>query len=837
MKTFKKVLIALLALIVLVLVAGTLFVRQVARKALPDYNQTITLEGLREGVTIYRDQHAIPHIYAQNEHDLYMAVGYVMAQDRLWQMDLLRRVTMGRLSEVFGEDMVGADQLLRALRIPEKSEQVLAQTDPAVRNALVAFSVGVNQFIEKNRKKLPPEFTILGYKPEPWQPIHSANLIGYMAWDLSGSWGTEIVLHKLREVLDEEKFKQLLPSPAHHQTFVYPASDTETSDLLTKPLCAAAFGLSAAMTDRAVSTGWEAFSASHDTPFHDQMFSLLDHAQTLRGMGLEVFSGSNSWVVSGEKTQSGKPLFANDMHLGFMAPGIWMQMQQVVEGQLRVSGVALPGQPLIIVGHNDNIAWGMTNLYVDEMDFYLETTAADKPDQYLFNGEWTEIEVRQEQIAVKGADTVERINRFTHRGPIISSFRSIDDQAISMRWTGNEYSDEMRSIYLLNRASNWEEFRNALTTFGAVSQNITYADVHGHIGQQTAGGVPIRNKGDGMMVAPGHTDQYDWVGLIPFEELPFEFNPKRGMVSAANNRTVGDNYPHLIGHWFDTPNRINRIRAMLTETDKPDHHDFKRMMTDVQSPLARRAAGDLLAILDGADGLTEKELAARDQLRRWDHTYHTESVAASIFERFYIAFIRQVMVDEIGEELFRELSSILMRNMFDHVWSDRESSWINNIHTSQIETFEEVVNKSFTESVQWLAENLGSQVDEWHWGRLHQLTIKHTMGSVNMLNRVFGLNKGPFPIGGSFHTVGNNAYSFHQPFEVVHGASQRHIFNLANWSDNHVRIPTGTSGIPASRYYLDQTEAFVKGDYYQKAWEKVEVVARARYTTLLAPTW
>ena len=837
MQALKRVLIALLALVVVALVAGSLFVRQVARKALPDYNQAITLEGLREGVTVYRDQHAIPHIYAKNEHDLYMAVGYVMAQDRLWQMDLLRRVTMGRLSEIFGEDMVGADQLLRALRIPEKSERVLARTDPAARNAMVAFSLGVNQFIEKNRKKLPPEFTILGYKPEPWLPIHSANLVGYMAWDLSGSWNTEIVLHKLREVLDDEKFRQLLPNPAHHQTFVYPAYDAATSGLLTAPLCPPDAGMPVATADQPATAGRDAFSGSHETPISDQMFALLDHANALREMGLEVFSGSNSWVVSGNRTRSGKPLFANDMHLGFMAPGIWMQMQQVVEGQFRVSGVALPGQPMIIVGHNDHIAWGMTNLYVDEMDFYLETTAADKQDQYLFNGVWTDMEVRREQIAVKGADTAERINRFTHRGPVISSFRSVEGQAISMRWTGNEYSDEIRSIYLLNRASNWDEFRDALTTFIAISQNITYADVHGHIGMQTAGGVPIRKEGNGMMVAPGHTDQYDWLGLVPFEELPYEFNPEQGMVSAANNRTIGDTYPHLIGHWFDTPNRINRIREMLADIKKPDHYDFKRMMTDVHSPLARRATGDIVEIVDGAGDLTENEQAAAERLRNWDYTYTTESVAASIFERFYLAFIRHVMADETGDALFRELSSILIRNMFDHVWSDRESSWVNNINTPQMETFEEVVTQSFTESVQWLEENLGSRADDWHWGRLHQLTIKHTMGSVDMLDRVFGLNKGPYPIGGSFHTVGNNSYSFHQPFDVVHGASQRHIFNLADWSDNHVRIPTGTSGIPASNYYLDQTEAFVRGDYYQKAWEKEEVVAQARYTTLLVPTW
>jgi penicillin G amidase len=485
MKTLKKVLIALLILILVALVAGGLFVRQVARKALPDYNQSVELNGLHDGVRIYRDQHAIPHIYANNEHDLYMAVGYVMAQDRLWQMDLLRRVTTGRLSEIFGEDMIGADQLLRALRIPEKSARVLAGSDPSLQQAMEAFSRGVNQYIEQNLKKLPPEFTLLGYQPEPWQPLHSANLVGYMSWDLSGSWGTEVVLHKLRNVLDEEKFMQIIPNMDYHQTFVFPEyqydtpADPHAATAGTTPPCRKPAG-----------------------SYHD-MFALLDHAGRIRDLQLEIFSGSNSWVVSGEYTETGLPLFANDMHLGFGAPGIWMQMHQVVEGKLNVSGVALPGQPFIIVGHNENIAWGMTNLYVDETDFYMETTDASKPGQYLFNGEWKDMLAVNEQIAVKGADTVERVNMFTHRGPVISTFKSLDDQVVSMRWTGNEYSNEMRTIYLLNRASNWDEFKDALTSFISISQNITYADVHGNIGQQAAGGVPVRKEGNGMFVSPG----------------------------------------------------------------------------------------------------------------------------------------------------------------------------------------------------------------------------------------------------------------------------------------------------------------------------------------------
>ena len=803
-------------LIVLAAIVGSVFVRQIARKALPDYNQSVYLDGLIDGVEIYRDDHAVPHIYATNEHDLYLAVGYVMAQDRLWQMDLLRRVTTGRLSEIFGEDMIGTDQLLRALRIPEKSKLVLQNSNPDILNALDAFCLGVNQYIERNQKTLPPEFTILGYKPEPWQPIHSVNLIGYMAWDLSGSWNTEVVLHKLRQQLDEEKFLQLVPDLDYHQTFVHPDYD----EILT----------GSEQEKRGVSRLMPDVS---DEP--ESMFALLGHNSRLRELGLEIFSGSNSWAVSGQRTNTGYPLFSNDSHLSFGAPGIWIQMHHEIEGQLKVTGVALPGQPHIINGHNNHIAWGMTNLYVDDMDFYLETTHPNHPNRYLLNGEWLDMEVRQEQIAVKGGDTIVRENRFTHRGPVISSFKRVEGQELSMRWTGNEYSDELRSIYLLNRASNWDEFRDALSSFGAVSQNVTYADVYGNIGQQTAGGVPLRAEGQSIFVYPGDTGQYDWVGMLDFEELPYTYNPPDGQVSSANNRTVGDNYPHYIGHWFDTPNRIDRIREILGSQEHFTAEDFRIMLTDAKSKLAERVMEDLVTILHQEAGFEDIEQQALDFLSSWDGVMAKESQAAMIFEQFYSVFMRNILLDEMGEELYREFGSGLIRNMFDHIWRNPQSSWVNNIHTDQVESFEEIVVQSFQETVDWLKENLGNDTGKWNWGRVHQLTVNHPMGSVKILDRIFGLNKGPYPMSGSFHTLTNTSYGFHNPYKVVHGASQRHVFNLADWSDNHVVIPTGTSGIPASRYYLNQTETFVEGGFYQKPWNKEDVVAQARYKAILAP--
>lgn len=796
MRKLKKITLGLLILIVVVLVFGGVFVNQIARKAIPDYNRSASLRGLEQEVRIYRDHNAIPHIYAKSENDLYIAVGYVMAQDRLWQMDLLRRVTLGRLSEVLGERMVGADHLLRALRIPEKSALVLSQMEPEQKLAIEAFCLGVNQYIEMHQKTLPPEFSILGYKPELWEPFHSVNLIGYMAWDLSGSWGPEIVLYKLKELLDKEKFQELLPDMDYHRTYVYPEKEQ-------------------AMPETA--------------------FSLLEHSAKLSEMGLEVFNGSNSWAVSGSRTKTGAPLFANDMHLAFGAPGIWYQMHQVVEGSLNVRGVVLPGQPLIVVGHNENIAWGMTNLYVDDIDFYLETVDPEKPGHYLFDGTWKEMEVRQEKIAVKGGDTLLRENRFTHRGPVISGFKNISDQVISMRWTGNEFSNELRSIYLLNRAGNWDEFRDALSTMTSVSQNVTYADIQGNIGQQTAGGVPLRYGGEGVFVFPGDTSLYDWTGMLPFDALPYVYNPPEGYVSSANNRTVGDNYPHYIGHWYDTSNRIDRIREMLDSRELVDAGYFMEMMNDAKSRLAERVTGSMVEVIGRAENLNDNERAALAGLGSWDYVMGPGSMAAAVFEKFYNVFMKHILQDDMGEELYRQFGGPLIRNMFDNVFRNPESKWLDNDRAVARERFEEVVVRSFRESVAWLEENLGRDPKEWQWGRLHQLTISHPLASVAILDRFFGLSRGPFPVGGSFHTINNYAYGFHNPFEAVHGASQRHIFNLDDWSDNHMIVPTGVSGIPASRYFLNQTADFVNNEYYRLGWTRDEIVSGAKYTAIFVP--
>ncbi len=793
MKTFKRILIVVALLLISAIIAGYFFLNHIKTASLPDYTEDVQITGLTEEVTILRDSFAIPHIYAKNEADLYRAVGFAMAQDRLWQMDFLRRVTQGRLSEIFGEDQVNTDLLMRALRIQEKSEKVLPGLAPEIIDALEAFSKSVNFYMENY--PLPPEFKMLNYKPEPWQPVHSINLIGYMSWDLTSGWSTEILLHNLAKEVSSAQIMHLIPNLKNHST---PVFNQEVSAIASDEI-------------------------------------ILSANSELQKLGVQIFSGSNNWAVSAEKSRTGKPLLANDMHLGLFAPGIWYQMHQVAEGTLNVSGLVLPGQPFVIGGHNDSIAWGTTNVTVDDLDYYAETLNKDST-KYLLDGEWKDLLVKEEIIKTKEGEEIRETLKFTHRGPIVNRFNHSNETALSIRWMGNEMSDEIRTVYLLNRASNWEDFRDAVKTFKSVSQNFVYADAAGNIGLQTAAGVPIR-EGSGIEVYPGNTSRYDWTGFVPFEELPFEFNPERGYVSSANNKTVPDDYPYYIGTWFAMPDRIDRIREMLEETNKHSIETFVQMHSDYKSKKAEKFTPVFVSAIETATSWNETRQEALNKLRNWNFVLSRESQAASIFEILYRKTAENLVKDDLPDNFFRPLMGhrILIENLMETLLSTKNSPWIDDQNTAEIETWNDIVIRAFHETVDELTQKLGPDVEKWNWEKLHTFTMSHPLGVVKMLDKAFKLNRGPFGVPGSYHTVTPFSYSYNNLYHATHGASQRHIFDLANWDASKTVIPTGTSGIPSSKFYLDQTQMYLENRYHTDPFSWVEVLKETRYRMKLLP--
>jgi len=782
----------LIMLIVLILISGFVFLNHIKTRGLPDYDENIVLSGITGEVEIIRDSMAIPHIYAENENDLYIAVGYVMAQDRLWQMDLLRRATTGRLAEIFGKDLADVDLLFRALRIGDKSKLVLSKTDPKIKASIISFCKGVNQYLEDNMSSLPPEFTLLNYKPEKWEPEHSVNLIGYMAWDLAGGWGEEVFLHKLKEKIDSELIKELIPDMIDHNSIIH-------EDYLLSNVRA------------------------------EIQEDLLMKTGILEKLGIKIFNASNNWAVSGEKSTTGMPILANDMHLGLSVPGIWYQIHLNIIGELNVTGVALPGQPMIVAGHNDNIAWGFTNVMVDNCDFYLETINPDNAEEYMFNGEWKKLDVRNEIIYTKEGDTLNLVNKFTHRGPIVSEFHELENKNVSMRWTGNDYSNEFRTIYLLNRASDWEEFKDAIRTFTSVCQNVVYADVNGNIGLYSVIGLPIR-KGDGIRIYPGDTDEYDWTGKVNFEDLPHTYNPESGYVASANNRTAGPDYPYYISSWFDLPYRYDRINELLQSKQKLSLNDFKEIQNDQKSLLAEMFCNFIIDKIQDEKLNDKLYSSAKSMLSNWDFILDTESVEATIFEYFYYNLSRSLTYDELGEDLFTELSGkkILIKNLMEGIMKNNESKWINNINTEETEKIGNIVTEAFINTIDQLENEFGS-INDWEWGAIHNIRLYHPIGKIKLIPGLFGLNSQTYPVGGSFHTVSPYTYPYMSPAEVDHGASHRHIYSISNWDNSLSVIPTGTSGIPASKYFCDQTEMYVNGKYHHDFFSYGKVKESGKY--------
>jgi penicillin amidase len=795
MKSFKRVFYTIIVFTAILILIAFIILSRLSRRGLSDYNENVNIRELENPVKIYHDEMGIPHIYASSEHDLYLATGYVMAQERLWQMDLLRRVTLGRLSEIFGDDFIKTDLLLRSLRYSEKSIKILDQSSPELINILQAFSDGVNTYIDKNKGNYPVEFFLLGYGPEKWKPFHSLNLIGYMAWDLKSGWN-ELVLEKIASKLDSAHLTGLLPDNLRQKSIIFQTGSKELAEN-----------------------------------------NALLNLSKIDKMGLDVFCGSNNWAVSGKRSETGKPLLANDMHLSFNIPGTWIQIHQVIEGSLNVTGLALPGQPLIIVGHNDSIAWGMTNTYVDNLDYYQEKINPENPNQYLFNGEWKNFKIFNDTIISKGGSKNLRTYRINHRGPVVSEFKGIDDKVLTIRWVGDIESNEFQSIYLLNRAHNWNEFKNAFRTFRSISQNVAYADIKGNIGLYCCAGVPIRKRDKIFTVLPGWNDEYDWKGLVPFDSLPSVYNPDCGYVASANNKTADESYPFHIGTWYSIPYRYDRIVEMIEGKEKLSVSDFKNMQNDMHSQYAKLFVSTLLPLFDSASSWTIEEKTAIQSVKSWNFEMSPLKIDPTIIESWSYHFIKNVFYDELGNDLFNLFidNGTLPRIALYNLLIEKQSVWTDNIETQKKETLQDIAGISFKETIEEMVNKYGTDTINWEWGKVHNILLSHPLAKVKVIDKIFKLNRGPYRVGGSYHTVSPYSFSFGNPENVIHGASHRNIFVTEDWDKSCSVIPTGNSGICSSDFYCNQTGLYINGNYHPDYFTKEEVIKNKKFEMDLLP--
>ncbi|MBH30449.1 MAG: hypothetical protein CMG71_00470 [Candidatus Marinimicrobia bacterium] len=774
--------------LVLILIVG---LRLYLKSPVPPYEGEVELSELSQTVEVFFDDYAVPHVYARNENDLFFAAGYLMARERLFQMTVNAATTEGRLSELFGEDQLESDIFLRTWGIPRTGEKLVGHLQPKSREVLETFCRGVNAYIDELGGRLPVEFKLLRIKPIRWEPKHATGYARLMAYSLSQSWYPEMLLGQVTYMFGEQKALELWPVEPDER----PTSLPEISADLT--------------------LAWEVLSSA-DKKVRNLLGTAGGHL------------GSNSWVISGSRTKSGKPLLANDPHLGYNQPAIWYEMH-LVGGSYDVSGTSFPGVPFIVLGQNRNAAWGFTNLMTDDLDFYLETVDKENPNRYLHDNQWKEMEVREETIRIKGGETHSFTVRATHRGPVISDIHPLSKEmnnAISFRWAGHDMSNEVQAFLNLNRMKNWSDFSEAVSHYTVPGQNIVYADRAGNVGWRPAVRIPIRKGGNTLVPLPGETSEYDWQGFLKASDLPYLFNPDEGFIATANNQTIPNDFPHYVSSLWHDKSRHQRIVEMVGDRTDLTIENMAEIQNDVVSPFGREISKQFIQVLTNSPLKHENHRIALRHLSEWDGDFSSGSAGALIFSMVMSNLLEAVYSDEmglLGEKFYAGWIGpvgasgnwgIPLRNLRD-VLKNGGSSWVDDVRTpNRVESLDEIIKIVFDNSMVELEQLLGPSPSDWWWGRLHILTHNHSIGgTLPLVDRIFGFNVGPFETGGSSTTVNNGEYSLSAPFRQVVGASFRRIVDLADMNRTQFIIPTGQSGIPGSPHYSDQSEMYNSGRY------------------------
>jgi penicillin G amidase len=785
------------------------------RRPLPRTAGTLRLPGLGAPVRVLRDRWGVPHIYANGSADLFIAQGYIHAQDRLWQMELQRRTGHGRLAEIFGEIALDTDRFVRVMGFGRVAQRELDTLADDSRQIIEAYIRGVNAFVEQCAKRLPIEFTILRFRPEPWQPIDVLVWGKMLAQNLARSWVTEALRAQLVALIGVERASALEPEYLAGHPLTLPQGAHYHAAIGMDPLRAA------------------------------------EAAARFVGSG-EVGQGSNAWVVGGGRAGSGQPLLANDVHLVLQAPSLWYE-NHLSGGEYHVTGASLPGTPGVVIGHNERVAWGVTNGENDVQDLFIERFDPADPTRYEFRGAWEQATIVHEQIRVKGrAEPHVEDVRITRHGPIISSLipttdhrpptteqdrnetgarwssivgrPSSDGQELALRWTALDPSQALDAALELNRAADWAGFRAAVMRWTSPTLNFVYADVEGHFGYVFGGHMPVRAQGDGRLPAPGWTGEYEWTGLIPPAELPYALDPEDGLLVTANNRIIGDDYPYPMPSEYLPGYRAARIRQLLDQTLGHDARSFAGIQGDQRS----LPGLELAALAGRLPAMGPIAQQARDTLAAWDGELTADSVGGAIYAR-----LREKLLEAAYSEVAGPLRQVGGLGAFagllgdTYVWralplllkrlAVRDDSWLPPGRTGDA-----LLREAWAATIVELRDELGDDLHEWRYGRFHTLTLRHPLGSVPALAPLF--NRGPYPTGGDADTVrmgyAPRQYAL-QPFYVA--PSYRQICDTSNWDKSQSIHPVGQSGQPSSPHYADFVQPYLNMRYHPMPWSRARV--------------
>lgn len=783
---FRKV-AAFLAFVFLALVAVALWYRGASQ---PQIDGTLRLDGLAAAVDVVRDAEGIPHIYAQSNGDAYFALGFVHAQDRLWQMEMNRRIAAGTMSEILGPGALDTDRFLRTLGVRRNAEKILGNLSPDTRAALEAYARGVNAYLDTRSGPLPPEFLLIGVPtPAPWHPVDSVGWQTMMAWDLGTNWTQELLRMRMAQRLSLDQINEFLaPYPGD------PVLPTLDYTKLYRELAGTTEQLAAV--------------------------AAIAPPSYIEG------KGSNNWVVGGTLTQTGKPLLANDPHLGLSAPGLWYFAHLSAPG-LNVIGATLPGIPMVVLGRNESIAWGFTNTGPDVQDLYIERINPDNSTQYQTPDGWAEFRIRKEKIKVKGRPDVMLEVRETRHGPVLTGALPVLEKAaldakkyvVAFAWTALRPDDlTLQAGMKLNRARNWEQFLDGARDFSAPQQSIVYADVYGNFGLIAPARVPVRSPDNdlkGLAPAPGWDARYDWTGFIPFDELPRQYNPASQKVVTANHKIVGPDYPHFLTSEWALPYRANRIDALL---DAPARHDLDSFAA-IQKDHVSLAALEMLPVLRTAAPKSDRARTALQMLAAWNGSMDGDRPEPLIFTAWMRAASRAIFEDELGEALMKdywELRNVhrstvnVLRN------KDGQGRWCAD--TSQpagaAQTCSQLLSASLEAALDDLERRYGKDMRAWRWGEAHAAISTHRPFSKKAaLAWLFDIR---VETPGDTFTVNVGWHSLRDeqaPFANRHAAGLRALYDLSDLEKSLFMHSTGQSGNVLSPLYRSYAQRWARVEY------------------------
>jgi len=805
--TGRRVLLGLL--LILMLVAGAAaYAYLLARSALPQLDGRLQVKGLSAAVKVTRDSHGVPAIEAATLEDLFLVQGYVTAQDRLWQMDVMRRFAAGELSEILGEDTLKIDREHRILGLRAAARKSLQMASPRDHSYFEAYARGVNAFIETHGSGLPIEFRILNYRPKPWQPEDSIVIANQMVKDLNYfSFGDMLVREKILAKLGPELTADLYVNRSWHDR----PPTVMREDLANQ----------------------ENQGDSNDEDEDDD--ETLDNSVTqLKSTGSEIWAqgvpegvkGSNDWVVAGTHTVTGKPLLSDDMHLGHQMPNLWYEAH-LKSGNLDVAGVTLPGMPYVIVGHNQRIAWGFTNVGPTVTDAFIEN----------FNGQgayqtpqgWQQPEHRAEVIHVKGKPDVTVDVRITRHGPIVTDTLPGETRQVALRWT--LYDGLRTPLFDVNSAQNWEEFRKAFSQFDAPGQNVVYADVEGNIGYQATGHIPIRAAGDGSLPVSGADDAHEWTGYVPFEKLPSIYNPPSGVIATANGRITPDGYRYSISTEWEAPWRSERIYHVLESGRKFSAADMLALQNDVHSENDLFAAERFVYAIDHASKSSARARQAADLMRNWDGRMLAFSTAATIAVRSGEELTRLLLEPHLGpapEDRKQQAETLSWKTYHWHM----QTVWLQNVLLHQpkrwlpekFTNYDELLTAAVEAAVN--GPEVPKDLASWYWGSVNAVEIDHpVLGKIPLVRRWSG--PGVREQSGSKYTV--KAVTRHE------GPSERFTANLAELDQSTLNTVTGQGGNFLSPHYIDQWKAWYEGSTFTLPFTSQAVEATAAHRLVLEP--